>query len=267
MTAAAGSLGGLGVLVTRPARQAESLRAALAAVGGHAIDLPLLDIVGPGDAAAATAALRAARGDRWWLFSSPNAARWAARLSPSATGAWPNRLAAAGSGTAAALEALGQTNIHVPAQDGAAGLLELAELDRAARQPDPVHVTIVCGENSPPWLADGLRRKGFSTRIVPVYRRLRVHHSPAELEAALRAADAAILTSGSALEQLWALTPDALHPRLQLLQLAVPSARVVEMARHFSFSCPPLVPQHVSDAEFVHSLVQWHQNREIRACR
>lgn len=264
MNANKAGLGGLGILVTRPVHQAQAQLAAVEAAGGQAIALPLLDIAGPVVPADVTAALEAARSDTWWLFTSPNAVRWAARLSPPQAIAWPTRLAAAGTGTAAALRALGLGDIRVPAQDGAAGLLALAELNHTPKQ---TSITVVCGENSPPWLAAGLRDKGFLPRLICVYRRQPVAHEAATIRTALAAADAAIITSGSALEQLWNLTPAPLRPGLRKLQLAVPSARVVEKAKQLGFVHAPRVPQHVSDEEFVHALVQWRQNRETLASR
>lgn len=247
-------LAGLGVLVTRPQHQAQAQLAAVEDAGGRPIALPLLAIAAPPDVAAARTALQAAGDDAWWLFTSPNAVRWTRRLTGRDPAAWPTRLAAAGRGTAAALAALGRADARCPATDGAAGLLALPELTTIAAG---TRVTVLCGAHNPPWLAAGLRGREVHLRIVHVYRRVPVEHDPARVADCLAAVDAAIVTSGEALERLHALTPAAARPRLHGLKLALPSMRVVEMARTLGFRETPLVPERVSDEGFVQALVAW----------
>lgn len=254
MTAAAG-LDGLGVLVTRPAHQASALCAAVERAGGRPLRLPLLSIEGPREAAAAGASLEAARGDGWWLFASPNAVAWTLRLSPD-TARWPARLAAAGRGTAAALAAAGRPDAACPEQDGAAGLLALPGL----AQIHGARVTVLCGERGPMRLAEGLRGRGAVTTVIEIYRRVRVPHPVTEVRAALAAVGAAIVSSGGALEHLTDLAPADLRARLLDLQLVLPSARVVEMARRLGFRRPPLVPPRVGDAAFIQALVAWYRD-------
>ncbi|TAM12569.1 MAG: uroporphyrinogen-III synthase [Nevskiaceae bacterium] len=250
-------LAGLGVLVTRPAHQAQAQMACVENAGGRPVPLPLLSIAGPPDPAAARAALQAAHTAAWWVFTSPNAVRWAAQLAADEPAAWPARLAAAGRGTAAALAALGRTDAYCPAMDGAAGLLALPEL---AALTAGAHVAVLCGAHNPPWLASGLQARGIRLQTVHVYRRVRVAHDVAQVTQALAAVDAAIVTSGEALEHLCALTPASVVPRLHGLKLALPSARVVEMARTLGFGQVPLVPQRVSDEGFVQALVAWRNS-------
>lgn len=253
-------LDGLGVLVTRPARQAGKLRAAVERARGRAVMLPLLSIAGPIDAGRVEADLRAARDAAWWLFTSPNAVAWAARLCPPDVAPWPAKLAAAGRGTAAALAALGRPDAWCPESDGAAGLLGLSELRQDLAR--GASVAVACGEGSPPWLARGLRERGVVPRVIGVYRRLRAEHPPADVEVAVAAVDAAIVSSGEALQHFYTLVPETARTQMQALQLALPSARVVEMARRLGFLRTPLVPRRVSDEGFVHALVQWRRTRE-----
>ncbi|HEX7381533.1 MAG TPA: uroporphyrinogen-III synthase [Nevskiaceae bacterium] len=254
MTEAPG-LDGLGVLVTRPAHQATALCEAVERAGGRALRLPLLSIDGPRDAVATGASLEAARGDGWWLFASPNAVTWTLRLAPDAT-RWPARLAAAGRGTAGALGAVGRGDARCPAQDGAAGLLAMAALAHLRGE----RVTVLCGERSPARLADGLRARGAVVTVIGVYRRVRVPHPVAEVRAALTATAAAIVSSGGALEHLVDLAPEDTRDGLFALQLVLPSARVVEMARRLGFRRPPLVPARVGDEEFVRTLLAWYRD-------
>lgn len=243
-------LAGVGVLVTRPAHQAAGLLQAITTAGGTPLALPLLAI----EALPPTVAAVALQADvDAWIFTSPNAVRHAAALYPPVR--WPSRLAAAGAGTAAALAALGR-DAEVPATaDGASGLLQLPWL-----QTGGLRVLIVGGERPLSRLADGLRQRGVEVRLAAVYRRVPVGHPPATLSAALHAADAAVVSSGETLQQLYAQTPPALRARLLALQLAVPSARVLELAGQMGFRHTPLLPERVGDAGFTEALVQWRRH-------
>ena len=84
-------------------------------------------------------------------------------------------------------------------------------------------------------------------------------HPPTELEAALSVAEVAIVSSNEALSQLVRLTPAELRPRLLALQLALPSARVVEKARELGFTRTPLLPARVADAAYLELLQWWRQ--------
>ncbi len=258
MASDAQPLAGLGVLVTRPAHQAEALCRAIERAGGHAQRLPLLAIDGPADEAATTARLRSGCDDGIWIFTSPNAVAWAARLSPpDSTPPWPATLAAAGRGTARALSALGCESIEVPSQDGAAGLLQLPVLQDIADR----RLSLICGERPLSLLAEGLRTRGAEPSIVEVYRRRPLAYSPLQITQALSAVTAAIVSSGESLHQLYALTPSSERARLLDLQLAVPSTRVLELVRQLGFRRPPLLPERVGDDCFTQVLIRWRLAR------
>lgn len=255
MASQARPLNGLGVLVTRPAHQADGLCRTVEQAGGRAVRLPLLSIDAPADAQAVADRLQAGRDDDLWIFTSPNAVAWAARLYPPDDGRrWPSTLAAAGGGTAAALRALGGGKVLLPPQrDGAAGLLALPELQR----PAGLKLLIVSGERPLSLLADGLRQRGSPADTVVVYRRHPLRHPPEQVTQALAAADAAVISSGESLHQLCDLTPPMARERLLALQLAVPSARVLELARQLGFHPPPLLPDRVGDEGFTQALIRW----------
>ena len=245
-----GSLAGLGVLVTRPAHQADGLCQAIEDAGGRALRLPLLEIVPAPDPKTVAARLDAARGADWWIFTSANAVREAVRLD---NGAWP-RLAAAGAATAEALCAAGREAMLVPAgSDGTPGLLAAPELAAPAGR----RILIVTGADSLPALAAGLRARGAQVDVAEVYRRLPVAHPPAAVAAALAPAAVAIVSSSEALQQLFHLAPPPLRARLLDLQLALPSARVVEKARELGFARTPLLPARVSDSAWLELLQRW----------
>lgn len=247
-------LSGLGVLVTRPAHQAQALCELLRQAGASVNRLPLLAIEPAADEAAVTARLRQARGWDHWIFTSANAARQAARLD---AGPWPS-LAAAGAATAIALAEAGHAGALVPAAlDGAAGLLA----DPRFAAPAGKYILIVTGDNTLAELADGLRARGARVEVLPVYRRVPVAHAPQAVAEMIAASQAAIVSSGEALAHLLQLTPADARSRLLALQLALPSPRMIEKAREAGFTQTPLLPARVSDAAFVELLERWY-----RAC-
>lgn len=248
------TLQGLCVLVTRPVYQAEALCQLLQEAGAQVERLPLLAIAPMPEGAALRAQLQAARGWDHWIFTSANAARYAALLDP---GPWP-ALAAAGPATAAALRQAGHQPVAVPdRQEGAAGLLADARFAELTKR----RILIVTGDNTLPDLAEGLRARGAQVETAAVYRRVAVAHPPAVVAAAVTAADVAIVSSAEALANLLHLTPSAVRPLLFALQLALPSQRVIEIARQAGFTQPPLLPARVSDTAYVELLQRWRGAR------
>jgi uroporphyrinogen-III synthase len=251
----ADALGGLRVLVTRPARQAAALCEMIRQAGGEALALPLLAIAPVEDAAAAAAQLAAAAPASRCIFTSANAVHCGLRLHP---GPWPQRLAAAGAATAAALRAAGFAQVLLPAHgDGADGLLAEPALQDLAGE----RVLIVTGADSLPALAQGLSARGAEVRSVAVYRRVPEAVDAARVAALLAAAQAAIVTSGEALDRLYAVTPLAQREQLLQLQLVVASPRLAERAGRLGFRSPPLIPKRVADAGFVAVLRHWRAQR------
>lgn len=263
MTSDAHPLAGLGVLVTRPQQQSDPLCRLIERAGGHPRRLPLLSIEGPVDPAAVTARLCHGGNDDAWIFTSPNAVDWAARLHPpGGTPHWPQVFAAAGHGTARALTALGCSTVLMPSQDGAAGLLQLPLLCNATGQ----RLLIVCGERPLPLLAESLRARGITFDRIAVYRRRALTYPPQVIAQMLGTVDAVIVSSGESLRQLHALTPETERSRLFDLQLAVPSPRVLKIAEKLGFRHIPLIPDRVGDEGFTQVLAHWRltigQNRK-----
>jgi uroporphyrinogen-III synthase len=245
--AATRSLGGLRVLVTRPAHQAQALCRLIQAAGGRALRLPLLSIQAR-PASEIAAGVRAARADELWIFTSANAARTAA---PQLAGRWPAQVLAAGAATAAALCEQGCHGVVAPADSrGSESLLALPALREIAGR----RVRLFTGDNALPRLKEALRARGALVEELAVYRRVPVAHPPVTVRAMLDQTDVAIVSSAEALEHLVRLTPAPSRARLWALQLALPSARVVEKARALGFAKTPWVPARVTDAAYVELL-------------
>ncbi|HUR40270.1 MAG TPA: uroporphyrinogen-III synthase [Verrucomicrobiae bacterium] len=234
-----GALAGVRVLVTRPAHQAEALCRMIEAEGGTAIRLPLLAIEPRANPADVKPKL--AQPHDFWIFTSTNAVRYAL---PLLTVPLPERIAAIGAATAAALAAAGAANATVPmAGASSAALLaspELAELNGR-------RVLIVTGEEGLTTLEDELVARGATVTRAEVYRRIALPYPPDSVSAALRRSDVLIVTSGQALEHLLRLTPPEMRKALLKKPLVVPSARMLEKAHDLGFALPARVVDPVSD--------------------
>nr|WP_301334429.1 uroporphyrinogen-III synthase [Solimonas sp. SE-A11] len=242
-------LAGLGVMVTRPAEQAEPLCRLLQAQGAEVRRLPLLAIEPARAAPALLQLFNEARDAQAWIFTSRNAVRCARRLD---AGRWPTRLYAVGAATAAALEELGLTATIPAGLYSGESLLSHPSL----LQPTGQRFLLVTGAEGLGTIAAGLRERGATVGVAEVYRRQSVAHAPAQVVEALRASAAILLTSGEALRQLLALTPEPAMELLLRRKLVLPSARVVEQALESGFESP-LVPEQVSDAAYLRCLERW----------
>ena len=246
-----GALRGLRVLVTRPAHQADGLCQRLEAAGAEAARLPLVAIEPIGEAALHAQRLAEAQSCDGWIFTSTNAVRIAAELH---AGPWPTSYAV-GAATASALEALARGRVIAPeAGSSSEALLDRPELASVAGQ----RLLIVTGEDGRDLLQSTLEARGATVATLPLYRRRAVEHEMERVIAEVELADAVVLTSGEALDRLWALTPPVSHASLLGRTLVVPSARVQDKARELGFAAP-LVPETVSDEAIVRCLLSWRE--------
>src|SRR5689334_11686731 len=118
-------LRGVGVLVTRPARQAAGLVKELAAIGATPIVFPAIVILPPSDPSQLAHAHARLESYDAAIFVSANAAEYGA------PGQWPRKVVAyaTGPGTAAALAAVGVSDVRVPQTTyDSEGLLALADM-------------------------------------------------------------------------------------------------------------------------------------------
>ena len=204
------------VVVTRARAQASDLIARLAALGARTLEVPTIAIADPADGGAALArAARAMAGGRyaWTVLTSANAARRLADLLPDARAWAGTRIAAIGSGTAAALAEYRLLADLVPERSVAEGLLDVFPSASTARAAPPTptavaprYVAPTAGQGRTVLLAraavardvlpDGLAAKGWEVDVVDAYRTQPVAPSPDVADAAARA-DAICFTSSS----------------------------------------------------------------------
>jgi uroporphyrinogen-III synthase len=222
----------VGVLVTRPAAQAEGFMARLGELGADVVCFPALAILPtarPADLARVLADLPACD---LALFISPTAAEWGL----AAAGTWPEavRVAAVGQGTAQALKQRGIPSVLTPSQGAdSEHLLGLPELADVAGQ----RVVLFRGEGGRELLADTLRARGARVDYAECYRRGRPEVDPAPLLAALAQGRLRALTafSGETLDNLLAMLGPDVPPALFRLPLFAPHPRIAEHGRRLGF--------------------------------
>ncbi|MCF7977746.1 MAG: uroporphyrinogen-III synthase [Chromatiaceae bacterium] len=166
-------LNGRGVLVTRPAAQAEHLCQLIREAGGEPIAFPTLEIRATESAERARQLLA----EPWdlMLFVSRNAVEYGMKLSPAGLHSGPDSeparrplLGAVGRATAAALREQGLAPDLVPARGfDSEALLALPALTRVGGK----RVLIVRGEGGRPLLGETLRARGAEVAFAEVYRR------------------------------------------------------------------------------------------------
>ena len=250
-SAAAGPLAGLGILITRPARQAGGFAAKIAALGGTPVVFPAIAILPPADAAPLARAHAALSSYDYAVFVSANAVEYGA---PDAR-RWPRSLVALapGPGTAEALAAVGISDVRIPTTTlDSEGLLALPELaDVRGRR-----VVIFRGDGGREHLGDTLRARGASVDYVACYRRAAPESGAAGLSEAFRDGriDAVTITSSEGLDNLWSLADEATRDAWRALPTFVPHPRIAARARALGLAVAQTAG---GDAGLIAGLLEW----------
>ena len=224
-------MAGFGVLVTRPAEQAEGLCRIIEEAGGEAVRLPLLEIVAQEPQGESAQWLRRLSDVDWVIFVSVNAVRhgWNWFEAGPKQGPRP-KIAAIGQATAEALERRGVAVDLTPKQQfNSEALLALAEFaDVAGRR-----FLIVRGAGGREMLAQTLRLRGAEVAYAEVYRRILPPIDVDGLIARWRAGGirATVITSGEALSNLALLLDGKGMDLLTQTPLIAISERLAEQAR------------------------------------
>ena len=255
---AGATLGGLRVLVTRPAGRSEALCAALARRGATPLRAPAIEIAAPRDPGAARGALARLEPFHLAVFVSASAVDHAFALAPAG---WPAGLpvAALGPGTRAALRRHGVEPAALPAErfDSEALLRrpELAGGAVAGRR-----VALVKGEGGRERMAGELRRRGARVTEIVTYRR----RPPAELGERLRRCrdlDLVLLTSVEAAGNLADVAGAQARARLADAHVVAISERVSEAARARGLGRSVSAAPRASDAGLVLAAEAWAASR------
>jgi uroporphyrinogen-III synthase len=249
---------GRGIVVTRPAEQAQRLASLVRAAGGEAILFPVIEIRDIEDPRALHAVIDRLDEFDLAVFISPNAVEKAmARIA--ARRALPANLpvAAVGPGGVKALGRFGVNNVLAPAgRFDSEALLDLPQLGQLAGK----RVVIFRGDGGRELLGETLTARGATVEYAACYRRLRPATDPAPLFAArARNGLAAItITSGEGLRNLCEMAGTAGQAPLASTPLFVTHARIAQGARERGFTT--VIVTQAGDEGLVTGLVEYFQS-------
>jgi uroporphyrinogen-III synthase len=248
-------LAGLGVLVTRPAGQCDTLCGLVRQAGGTAVPWPALDILPAAPDASSLARLDSAGPDDIAIFISRNAVSHGAELLP------PDRrfrLTAVGPSTFRALDDAGLEPDVIPPGFNSESLLESPEL----RDMTDRTVFIFRGQGGRELLARELRRRGARVEYVEVYRRRPRQPEENDRKRLLglwRGGGIGIYTATS-VEILDAIR-EGLGPAFAGLLAATPlvtsSRRVVQRSEESGHRAERVLAPAPDDASLVGSMARW----------
>jgi uroporphyrinogen-III synthase len=254
------ALEGLGVLVTRPAHQAEDLCRLIEAEGGRPIRYPLIEIQPPQDLSRITPIFDRLQEFQIAIFISTNAVQHGMRLvRDRGLSLNPLAVVAVGHSTAASLKELGVADPIVPSEASSEGILALKLFQ-------PEHITgrrvlIFRGEGGRELLAERLRERGAEVEYAEVYRRVKPPVDRDTLTAYWgdrggEEVQIVLITSAEGLNNLLQMMGEA-HRDKELLAtpLLVMSERIAMLAQGLGFEA--VVAKDTSDRGLVDALKAW----------
>jgi uroporphyrinogen-III synthase len=256
-----GALAGLGVLVTRPAHQADGLCHLIEQRGGRALRFPVLEILPPSDPGPLQDVIGGLDDYGWAIFISANAVERAlvpilsARRWPSAT-----RIAVIGRSSEQALQRHGlRADLCPTGRFDSEALLALP----AMQQVEGARVVIFRGEGGREHLADSLRDRGAQVDYVAAYRRARPEVDVAPLLTQWRAGaiDIVLVTSAESLHNLVAMTGAQGGELLRRTPLLVVSERMLPVLQQQGFEQPPVLAANATDDAVLEALLAWQAAR------
>lgn len=250
------SLGGIGVLITRPDHQSGELAALVEKAGGIPVLLPTIDIRPTGDDSEKLAELRSAGDIDVAIFVSSNAVNYGQALLEE-LGANKVRLACVGPSTARCMKHLGHPPDLVPAQGFNSEAL-LSEPD--LRDMTGKSVVIVRGEGGRELLGQSLRQRDGTVTYIETYRRVCPQPATGEImniESRWDSGGISVVTiySVTALENLMAMLSDDGQRLLRESQIVTISDRIAKKARQLGIAQPALIASAPDDHAVVEMML------------
>lgn len=254
-------LAGVGVLVTRPAGQAEHLVRLIEAAGGNAIRFPTIAIAPPADPTTLAALFDRLTAFDFAIFISPNAVERALQQLRQRGQTLPAalRVACVGGGSAAALKTHGIDALAPAERFDSEGLLALPALQQVAGR----RVVIFRGDGGRELLGNTLRARGAIVEYGECYRRVRPAADTAPLLRRWARGDVAVvsITSVTALNNLYEMLGDTGRQPLRETPIAVLSEAQAAACRKLGFVHAPWVARQATDEALVQTIVSWAATR------
>lgn len=256
-------LQGIGVLVTRPAHQAEGLCRLIEAEGGQPIRWPVITIEAPRDLSRVSQVIDRLEEFQIAIFISTNAVHYGIKLVRNrGQSLAPLTVVAVGQGTAAALKELGCGAPITPSSgfdsEGVL-MLPLFQRERIAQR----RVLIFRGEGGRELLAGVFRERGAEVEYAEVYRRAKPPVDAEILKGYWDRGEVHIVlaTSSEGLNNLIEMFGERDRDKLLATPLLVISERVAELAHRVGFSHPAIVAEEASDQGLVEALRAWRMGK------
>lgn len=185
---------GLGVVITRPERQADDLAKLLAAEGARPIAFPTIAIEPPSDWSELDAALAELESYQWLIFTSANGVHFFFERLREKGGDVRRlkgiKICCIGPATAAQIESRGIRVDLVPGEFIAEGILKsFASMDLAGRK-----ILIPRAEKARDVLPQGLRRQGAEVDVAVTYRTMNSGRKKEELQRFIDAGEVDVIT-------------------------------------------------------------------------
>jgi len=251
------TLAGVGVLVTRPAHQAQGLCQLVEQAGGRPILFPALEILDIDDTGPLLALIDRLDEFDIAIFISPNAVSKALNL---IRGRRPLpqhlQLAAVGKGSAKALTSNGlKPHIYPATRFDSEALLELP----AMQDVNGKRIVIFRGDGGRELLAETLRERGAQVEYAECYRRATPKGDIGALLKRWARGEVHIVTVTSAetLRNLFDMVGQLGRQWLQKTPIVVVSARAAELARELGCKVEPIVASQASDEAILAAIESW----------
>ncbi|MDD3519286.1 MAG: uroporphyrinogen-III synthase [Chromatiales bacterium] len=258
----AGPLAGLGIVVTRPAHQADGFCSALEAAGAKAIRFPVLEILEPADMAPLLDVVARLDDFDLALFISPNAVDRALNLIHARRRLPPSmQIAAIGRKTARELERFGYRADFCPEQrfDSEALLADPRLADMQGRR-----VVIFRGDGGRELLAETFAARGAMVEYANCYRRGRPQTDVGELLRVWSRGEVHLVTvtSSEGLRNLFGMLGQLGQMWLRRTPLVVGSQRMRDTAAELGIRATVQVAEDPSDESMLKAVLDWAATKE-----
>ena len=248
-------LSGRGIVITRPAHQAESLAELIRNNGGTPILFPVLEILDTEDLQPLNALIERLETFDMAIFISPNAVQKAMNLIKARRELPPNlKIASIGRGSTKELKHFGVTDVITPStRFDSENLLAMPEFQDVKDK----RIVIFRGDGGREVLGDTLVSRGASIEYAECYRRARPNTSSGELlrHWARNELDAIIVTSGEGLHNLYDMVGKLGRQWMIKTPVFVPHERIAQTASELGLAQVVVTP--MTDEDLLNGLIEW----------
>jgi uroporphyrinogen-III synthase len=257
-----GTLKDIGVLITRPAHQADTLMSLVEAAGGYSFLFPTIEIR-PLKNGSLDEILMKLEDYDIAIFVSVNAVTFGFEAIAAHRSSLPANIqvAAVGAATAKALTTRGHAPTIVPADDfRSESLLALDSLQQVQNR----KIVIFRGAGGREHLADTLKQRGAVVDYAECYQRILPGADAMNIENAWDAGQIDVVTGTSidAITNLHDMLSDSGKNMMKTTPMVVISSRMADACRKLGITGEILLAEEASDAAIVAAIETWHRKQK-----